>query len=165
VRSRNSSTLTMAYFQVSCFWRLPTTDETAAAPIFRRVLVDGPVEVSAGARLIVKAVEAANAKLAESGIEPIERLSPHGLRQSYASLRSACGYSLASTTKQIGHTDVRFTQNVYTHAPEHAELLEGVALEQYTRRSNGQEWAVARMRALVSRLNCKQKTRVSSAFV
>jgi integrase len=82
-------------------------------------------------RLIVKAVEQANTKLAELGIEPIGRLSPHGLRHSYASLRSACGYPLASTTKQIGHTDVRFTQNVYTHAPEHAERLEGVAREHY----------------------------------
>jgi integrase len=82
-------------------------------------------------RLIVKAVEAANPMLIRLGIEPIGRLSPHGLRHSYASLRSACGYSLASTTKQIGHTDVRFTQNVYTHAPEHAERLEGAALEQY----------------------------------
>jgi integrase len=82
-------------------------------------------------RLIVKAVEAANVRLAELGIEPIGRLSPHGLRHTYASLRSACGHSPASTTKQIGHANALFTINTYTHASEHAERLSGAALDQY----------------------------------
>jgi integrase len=89
-------------------------------------------------RLIVKAVEAANVKLVELGIAPIGKLSPHGLRHTYASLRSACGYELASTTTEIGHTDVRFTQNVYTHASGRAERLAGTELEQYKK---ALEWA------------------------
>jgi integrase len=82
-------------------------------------------------RLIVKAVEAANVKLAELDIAPIGKLSPHGLRHTYASLRSACGDPPAYTSKQIGHADVRFTLNVYTHAAEHREQLSETAREQY----------------------------------
>jgi integrase len=79
----------------------------------------------------VKAVEAANLKLADLEIAPIGKLSPHGLRHTYASLRTACGDPPAYTSKQIGHADVRFTLNVYTHAPEHREQLSEVAREQY----------------------------------
>jgi hypothetical protein len=48
-----------------------------------------------------------------------------------ASLRSACGDPPAYTSKQIGHADVRFTLNVYTHAAEHREQLSETAREQY----------------------------------
>jgi integrase len=89
-------------------------------------------------RLIVKAVEAANLRLVELGIDPIGRLSPHGLRHTYASLRSACGFSAAATAKQIGHVNALFTVNTYTHASEHAERLSGSALEQY---KEALEWA------------------------
>jgi integrase len=82
-------------------------------------------------RLIVKAVETANAKLAKLGLAPIGKLSPHGLRHTYASLRSACGDPPAYTSKQIGHADVRFTLNVYTHAAEHREQLSETARKQY----------------------------------
>jgi integrase len=76
-------------------------------------------------RLIVKAVEAANVKLAELQLAPIGKLSPHGLRHTYASLRSACGDPPAYTSKQIGHADVRFILNVYTHAAEHPRATIG----------------------------------------
>jgi len=89
-------------------------------------------------RLIVKAVGAANVKLAELEIAPIGKLSPHGLRHTYASLRSACGDPPAYTSKQIGHADVRFTLNVYTHAAEHREQLSETAREQY---DEALEWA------------------------
>jgi integrase len=76
-------------------------------------------------RLVVRAVEAANTKLVKLGIEPIGKLSPHGLRHTYASLRSACADPLAYTTEQIGHTDPRFTLKVYTHAYKHRQRLSG----------------------------------------
>jgi len=84
-------------------------------------------------RLIVKAVEVANARLAELEIASIGKLSPHGLRHTYASLRSACGDPPSYTSRQIGHADVRFTLNVYTHAAEHREQLSETAREQYDR--------------------------------
>ena len=77
-------------------------------------------------------------KLAELQIAPIGKLSPHGLRHTYASLRSACGDPPAYTSKQIGHADVRFTLNVYTHAGEHRKQLSETAREQYDR---ALEWA------------------------
>jgi integrase len=89
-------------------------------------------------RLIVKAVEAANVKLAELHLAPIGKLSPHGLRHTYASLRSACGDPPAYTSKQIGHADVRFTLNVYTHAAEHRDQLSETARKQYDK---ALEWA------------------------
>jgi hypothetical protein len=42
-----------------------------------------------------------------------------------------CGDPPAYTSKQIGHADVRFTLNVYTHAAEHREQLSETAREQY----------------------------------
>lgn len=77
-------------------------------------------------------------KLAELQLDPIGKLSPHGLRHTYASLRSACGDPPAYTSKQIGHADVRFTLNVYTHAAEHREQLSETAREQYDK---ALEWA------------------------
>lgn len=85
------------------------------------------------------AVEAANAKLTESGIAAIdEQLGFHGLRRSYASLRCACGDDPAYTSAQIGHTDPRFTLRCYTRATRRRERLSGPHLRAYDR---ALEWA------------------------
>jgi len=52
------------------------------------------------------AIKAANEQLTELGIEPIgERVSPHSLRRTYASLRAALRDDPVYIAEQLGHTD------------------------------------------------------------
>ena len=41
---------------------------------------------------------------------------PHGLRRTYASLRTACGDDPVFVSRQIAHEDVRVTLNVYAQS-------------------------------------------------
>ena len=52
------------------------------------------------------------------------------------------GYELASTTTQIGLAEVRFTQNVFTHASACGRFA-GTELEQYKKALGWQEWAAS----------------------
>lgn len=42
-------------------------------------------------------------------------VSPHKLRHTFASILIATGVDVASVKEQLGHTDAKFTLNVYTH--------------------------------------------------
>lgn len=65
-------------------------------------------------RTLVKAVESANTALVKAGEEPIsERLTPHGLRHTFASLLVALGEDPSYVMGQLGHTDAAFTLGVY----------------------------------------------------
>jgi integrase/recombinase XerC len=92
-------------------------------------------------RLLVKAIEAANVKLVELGIEPIGPVSPHGLRRTFASLRCAVGDDVAYTAAQLGHEDAVFSLRTYTHAVKRRERLTGAELEQFERASEWAQWA------------------------
>jgi integrase len=90
-------------------------------------------------RLVRAAVERANKKLRELGIEPIpENLGPHGLRRTFASLRHAVGDDIAYTSEQLGHEDARFTLGVYTHATKRRHRLSQAELAEFNRAI---EWA------------------------
>ena len=55
---------------------------------------------------IKAAIKAANRRLDELGIEPIsDRVTPHSLRRTYASLRAAVGDDPVYIAEQLGHTD------------------------------------------------------------
>lgn len=84
------------------------------------------------------AVEAANAELEKDGITPIGSISFHSLRRTFASLRCACGDDLRYTSTMLGHTDVRFSMNVYAKATRRRERLSGPHLRAYDR---ALEWA------------------------
>ena len=90
-------------------------------------------------RLLVKAIEAANPKLVELGIEPIGAVSPHGLRRTFASLRCAVGDDVAYTAAQLGH--VVFSFKTYTHAVKRRDRLTGHELEQFERAIEWAQWA------------------------
>ena len=60
-------------------------------------------------RLLLRAIEKANVRLAEDGIEPIGNVGPHGLRRTFASLRVAAGDDPVYVSSQIGHEDPTFT--------------------------------------------------------
>jgi hypothetical protein len=89
-------------------------------------------------RLLLPAIERANVKLAELGIDPIDTVSPHGLGRRYASLRSAVGDDPAYTAAQLGHEDPTFSLRVYTHAVKRRERLSGRELDAF---NQAVEWA------------------------
>jgi integrase len=92
-------------------------------------------------RLLHKAIERANKSLAELDFEPIGRVSPHGLRRTYASLRCAVGDDIAYTASQLGHENAVFTMRTYTHAVKRRGRLIGVELEEFNRAVEWAQWA------------------------
>jgi integrase len=85
------------------------------------------------------AIAAANRHLEHLGIEPIsERVTPHSLRRTYASLRAACGDDPVYIAEQLGHTDPGFTFRVYQKAVKRRERLSGPYLREFDRTL---EWA------------------------
>jgi integrase len=86
------------------------------------------------ARRLKTAIGEANRELGKLGIEPIsERVTPHALRRTYASLRAASGDDPVYIAEQLGHTDPRFTLTVYTKAVKRRVKLSGAYLAEYER--------------------------------
>jgi integrase len=65
-------------------------------------------------RVLAKAVEHANTKLAEDDIEPLpDGLTPHSLRRTFASLLFAIGEAPPYVMAQMGHTTPNLTLAIY----------------------------------------------------
>ncbi len=88
-------------------------------------------------RLLARAVERANERLSQTGSGPMpDRLTPHSLRRTYASLLVALGRDPRFVMGQLGHTDPALTLRVYARevAREDGErdrlraLVEGAAV-------------------------------------
>jgi integrase len=78
------------------------------------------------------AIRAANRQLELVGIEPIsERVSPHSLRRTYASLRAAVGDHPVYIAEQLGHSDPGFTFRVYQRACKRRDRLSRSYLEAF----------------------------------
>jgi integrase len=94
------------------------------------------------------AIKDANVQLTEAGIEPIsDRVSPHSLRRTYASLRAAVGDHPVYIAEQLGHEDPGFTFRVYQRAAKHREKLSGAYLEAFDR---ALDWAAMGSEAITS---------------
>src|SRR5437763_491527 len=89
----------------------------------------------------MKAIERANVKLAEMKIEQLGDVRPHGLRRTYASLRTACGDDPVLVSRQIGHEDVRFTLNVYAQSVKRRERMTKAEQTEYDRAVEWASWA------------------------
>jgi len=74
-------------------------------------------------RLLLPAIEKANVKLSQLGVEQIGSVGLHGLRRTFASLRCAVGDDPAYTSSQLGHEDPTFTLKTYTMAVKRREKL------------------------------------------
>jgi integrase len=86
------------------------------------------------ARRLKTAIGRGNTKLAELGIEPIsERVTPHSLRRTYASIRAALRDDPVYIAEQMGHKDARFTLTVYTKAVKRRAKLHGAYLAEFER--------------------------------
>ena len=79
------------------------------------------------------AIKKANDELIKDGIAPIDAITFHSLRRTYASLRCACRDDIAYTSSQLGHEDARFTLKVYTQATKRRERLSGAHLRAHDR--------------------------------
>jgi integrase len=67
-------------------------------------------------RVLLRAVERANEKIAQDGGEPLPMVSPHALRRSFASWLVAEGEDPAYVMAQLGHTDAKMTLGLYARA-------------------------------------------------
>ena len=68
-------------------------------------------------RVLAKAVEKADERLAEAESTPLpERLTPHSLRRTFASLLFALGRTAPEVMDQFGHTDPKLTLRIYARA-------------------------------------------------
>ena len=68
-------------------------------------------------RLLRAAVERADTALVTRGRDRLpERLTPHSLRRTFASVLVALGEDPAYVMAQMGHTDAKFTLSVYAKA-------------------------------------------------
>jgi Phage integrase family len=120
-------------------WRVRNPD--AGTPVFLsnhagRVRRQSAANV---ARRLKTAIRHANKRLRDLGIEEIsERVTPHSLRRTYASLRAASGDDPAYIAEQLGHSDARFTLVVYTKAVKRRGKLSGPYLAEFDR---ALEWA------------------------
>jgi integrase len=80
------------------------------------------------------AIRDANKHLAKEGIDAIpERVTPHSLRRTYASIRAALKDDPLYVSEQMGHRDVRFTLNVYSRAVKRRAKLSGAHLAEFDR--------------------------------
>jgi integrase len=83
-------------------------------------------------RRLKTAIRRANEALERAGIEPVsERVTPHSLRRTYASLRASAGDDPAYIAEQLGHEDPTFTIRVYAKATKRRQRLSGTYLEAF----------------------------------
>jgi integrase len=74
-------------------------------------------------RLLAGAVKRANEKRAAEGEMLLpERVTPHTLRRTFASLALAAGREPRWVMSQLGHTDARFTLNVYAQVMQRQRI-------------------------------------------
>ena len=65
-------------------------------------------------RVMTKAIERANATLADRGAAPLpEGLTPHSLRRTFISVLLALGEEVPYVMRQVGHTDPKVTLSIY----------------------------------------------------
>jgi integrase len=89
-------------------------------------------------RFLARAVERANASLAEDGGEPIQGATPHALRRTFVSLLLAAGADVPYVMAQAGHSDPKMTLGIYAKVIASA-TDHGAALDELVR---GAEWAL-----------------------
>lgn len=118
---------------VNELWTLAATSSRTEPddPVFvgSRRTRQTPANVS---RRLKSAIAKANPKLEDLGIAPLsERVTPHSLRRTFASLRFACGDDPVYVAEQGGWTDPSFAIRVYAKAVRRRQRLSDAHLQQY----------------------------------
>ena len=108
-------------------------------------------------------IKRANLRLGASGVQPVsQRVSPHSLRRTYASLRAACGDDPVYIAEQLGHTDPAFTFRVYQKAAKRRERLSGAYLEAF---DWALDWAALGSKPSETADSPKRRSRPSGDFI
>lgn len=118
---------------VTELWTLAATSSRTAPtdPVFVGRRGTRQTSDNVGRRL-KSAIKKANPSLEAVGIAPLnERVSPHSLRRTYASLRYACGDDPVYVAQQGGWADPNFPIRVYAKAVKRRERLSGEHLEAF----------------------------------
>lgn len=118
---------------VTELWTLAATSERTGPddPVFIGRRRTRQTSDNVGRRL-KSALKKANVELEAKGIAPIsERVSPHSLRRTYASLRFACGDDPVYVAEQGGWADPSFPIKVYAKAVRRRERLSGAHREAF----------------------------------
>lgn len=112
-------------------WKMLRRVSNPDAPVFVTRTGNSQTVTNVDHRLKT-AIKAANKLLETKGIEPIsERVSPHSLRRTYASLRYAYGDDPITVAEQGGWADPSFPMKVYAKAVRRRERLTGAYREQF----------------------------------
>jgi integrase len=91
-------------------------DTRAEALVFGTSTGGRQSETNVRRRILAPAVAKADERLMAAGHEPLpERLTPHSLRRTYASILAALGEPMPSVIRQLGHTDPSLTLRIYAH--------------------------------------------------
>jgi integrase len=72
-------------------------------------------------RVLTRAVQRGNERLAEGREAPLPHLTPHGCRRTFASVRYALGASPAEVMAELGHTNPSLALAVYAQAMRMSE--------------------------------------------
>jgi integrase len=67
-------------------------------------------------RILAAAVELASERVLEADEAPLPRLTPHGLRRTFASVLYAIGETPPVVMAEMGHTDSKLALDIYAHA-------------------------------------------------
>ena len=108
-------------------WTLAATSERTEPddPVFVGTHRTAQTPSNVGRRLKT-AIRGANEKLEPLGIAPIsERVTPHSLRRTYASLRYACGDDVVFVAEQGGWSDPSFPIRIYARSVRRRQKLSG----------------------------------------
>ena len=84
-------------------------------------------------RILLPAIELANEELEAKGLDLIGKATPHSLRRTYASIQLALKEDPVWVAEQLGHTEARFTMDVYAHAVKRRSRLSEQALKEHDR--------------------------------
>ncbi len=100
----------------------PCTSEVRSWPSARAPLTVVCTCLNVRTRLLAKAVERADSRLAKGDHPPLpETLTPHSLRRTFASVLLSLGEEVPYVMEQLGHTDPEVTLGIYARVMRRSE--------------------------------------------
>jgi integrase len=110
--------------------RCPATSPTS--PVFRKKRSEEPQTIRNAQQRLKQAIKDANTELKAKGIEPIsDRVTPHSLRRTFASLRFGAGEDPIYVAEQGGWDDPALPMRIYAKAMRRRSKLTGEHLKAF----------------------------------
>jgi integrase len=97
-------------------------DDCFSSPSERPILSSATFASNGKTRLLAKAVERADVRLAKQDHPPLpEPMTPHSLRRTFASVLLSLGEEVPYVMEQLGHTDPKVTLGIYARVMRRSE--------------------------------------------